>query len=93
MRDLRWSHGKNQQLWAERGVCFEDVVVAIESGELLDLLDHPNPERYPQQLLLVVRIRGYVYLVPVVEAEDHLFLKTIIPSRKAQRLYSQGETP
>ena len=75
---------------AERGICFETVVVAIEAGELLDVLDHPNQARYPGQRILVVRLNGYVHLVPYAESDDHPFLKTIIPSRRAQRLYTTG---
>jgi hypothetical protein len=71
----------------ERGLTFEAVVVAIESGGLLDVLSHPNPARYPRQRILVVEMDGYVHLVPYVEAKDHFFLKTIIPSRKATRDY------
>ena len=66
---------------------FEAVVVAIESGGLLDILRHPNPAKYPRQRILVVELNGYVHLVPFVEERDHFFLKTIIPSRKATRDY------
>jgi hypothetical protein len=85
MKSFAWSPEKNAQLIAERELCFEAVVVAIEAGELLDVLEHPNQARYPGQQILVVRINNYVHLVPYVDAGDHLFLKTIIPSRKAQR--------
>jgi len=74
-------------LRAERGLTFEAVVVAIESGGLLDILRHPNPAKYPRQRILVVELNGYVHLVPFVEERDHFFLKTIIPSRKATRDY------
>jgi hypothetical protein len=74
-------------LRAERGLTFEAVVVAIESGGLLDILRHPNPAKYPRQRILVVELDGYVHLVPFVEEKDHFFLKTIIPSRKATRDY------
>ncbi|MCP9886713.1 toxin [Cyanobium sp. ATX 6A2] len=73
--------------------CFEAVVVAIETGGLLDVLAHPNPGRYPDQRILVVEVNGSVYLIPYVEADDHLFLKTIIPSRKATRAYLHRDTP
>jgi len=85
MKPMAWSPEKNAQLMADRQLCFEDVVVAIASGGLLDVLAHPNPQRYPDQRILVVRLKGYAHLVPYVETEDQLFLKTIIPSRKAQR--------
>jgi hypothetical protein len=60
-------------------------VVAIESGALLAIMPHPNPARYPRQRIMIVRIDDYAFLVPFVEDEDHVFLKTIIPSRKATR--------
>lgn len=93
MKPFRWSSGKNQQLGAQRSIHFEAVVVAIETGGLLDVLAHPNPERYSGQRILVVEVNQYVYLVPYVEDDDHLFLKTIIPSRKATRDYLRQDTP
>ena len=92
MKPFRWSPEKNETLKADRGVSFEGVVVAIESGGLLDILAHPNQARYPRQRILVVASDNYVFLVPFVEEEDYFFLKTIIPSRKATRDYlNQGE--
>ena len=92
MKTYRWSEEKNEQLKQSRGVSFEDVVLAIESGGLLDVLAHPNPRRYPNQKVLVVAVMEYVYLVPHVEESDHIFLKTVIPSRKATRDYgSRGD--
>lgn len=77
---------------AERGISFESVVVAIESGGLLDILAHPNQAKYPGQRVLVVACDAYAYLVPFVEEEGCFFLKTVIPGRKATRDYlSQGE--
>lgn len=90
VKPFRWSAAKNELLWAERGVSFEQVVVAIEDGGLRDVLAHPNPERYPGQRVAVVVVAGYAMLVPYFEAEDHLFLKTVIPSRKATRDYLGG---
>lgn len=87
MKPYRWPIDKNEKLQAERGLTFEQVVVAIESDGLLDVVNHPNPRKYPRQLVFVVAVEGYVYLVPFVEENDYYFLKTIIPSRKATRLY------
>jgi uncharacterized DUF497 family protein len=87
VKPFRWSSDKSESLRAERGLTFEAVVVAIESGGLLDILRHPNPAKYPRQRILVVELDGYVHLVPFVEEKDHFFLKTIIPSRKATRDY------
>jgi uncharacterized DUF497 family protein len=92
MKPFRWSAEKSEILGAERGVSFESIVVAIESGGLLDILTHPNPARYPRQRVLVVACDNYAYLVPFVEEDDYFFLKTVIPSRKATRDYlNQGE--
>jgi hypothetical protein len=55
MRPFRWSSDKNQQLLAQRSICFEAVVVAIETGGLLDVLAHPNPERYSASESLLLR--------------------------------------
>lgn len=93
MKPFRWSAEKNGTLRAERGISFESIVVAIESGGLLDILAHPNQAKYPGQRVLVVACDNYAHLVPVVEEEDYFFLKTVIPSRKATRDYlKQGET-
>jgi hypothetical protein len=93
MKPFRWSPEKNEQLQLDRGISFENMVVAMESGELLDILAHPNLAKYLNQKMLVVASDGYAYLVPFVEEDDHFFLKTVIPSRKATRDYlNQGET-
>ena len=93
MKPFRWSVEKNALLQQERGLSFEQISVADESGGLLDIVAHPNAERYPRQRIMVVVIDDYAYLVPYVEEEDHLFLKTIIPSRKATRdfIAAKGE--
>lgn len=92
MKPFRWNHEKNEQLKAERDISFEEVVLVIETDGLLDLLQHPNLDKYPNQLVFVITLNGYAYLVPFVEEENYFFLKTIIPSRKATRDYlNQGE--
>lgn len=92
MKRFRWNPKKNDALKADRGLSFEGITVAIESGGLLDILEHPNKAKYPKQRVLVVTFDNYAYLVPFVEEEDHYFLKTIIPSRKATREYlNQGD--
>lgn len=92
MRPFRWSPDKCEALKAARGISFESIVVSVESGGLLDILAHPNQSKYPRQRVLVVSCENYAYLVPFVEEEEHFFLKTIIPSRKATRDYlNQGD--
>ncbi len=89
MKPFRWNHAKNEALKIERGISFEEIVLAIEADGLLDILRHPNPAKYQNQSVLVVALDGYVYLAPYVEEPDYFFLKTVIPSRKATRDYLQ----
>ena len=83
-----WSTEKNQWLIEQRGLSFERVVSAIEQSGLVDVLEHPNQDRYPGQMIYVVEIDEYLHLVPfVTQADGTRFLKTIIPSRKTMRIY------
>jgi uncharacterized DUF497 family protein len=90
MKHYSWNGDKNRRLRAERNVSFEEVAFYIERGQLLDIVEHPNQERYEGQRIFVVKIRDYAYLVPFVETEQTVFLKTIIPSRKATKKYLKG---
>ena len=86
----KWDNLKNEKLKVERGLSFEQVVMHIERGDVLDLYSHPNQKKYPSQQIIVVEINEYAYLVPFVESSKGKFLKTIIPSRKATRNYLGG---
>lgn len=90
MKHINWNAEKNQQLMGERGVSFEDVLFALQSGGLLDDGSHPNTDKHPNQRLFVVRIDDYAWLVPYVENDKEFFLKTIIPSRKATKKFLGG---
>ena len=87
MKQINWNAEKNQTLMKERGISFEDIVFSIQQGDLLDDLGHPNTDKYPNQRLFVINVEGYPHLVPYVENEEEIFLKTIIPSRKATKKY------
>ncbi len=87
MKPFRWSHEKNEALKSERSISFEEIILAIEANGLLDILQHPNVEKYSRQLILIVAFEHCVYLVPFVEEPEYYFLKTVIPSRKATRDY------
>ena len=87
MNIFRWDNEKNELLKNTRGVCFEQVVLLMERGEVLDTIEHQNQERYPGQKIALVMIDTYIYLVPYVEHNDEIFLKTIILSRKATNKY------
>jgi len=88
MSYYQWNKDKNEQLKVDRGLSFEQVVMHIEGGDLLDVYQHPNQD--PGQQILVVRIGEYAYVVPFVDSDEGRFLKTIIPSRKATRDYLGG---
>ena len=53
----------------------------------MDVVVHPNPVDYPGQVIAIVKIDDYAYLVPYVQESQEIFLKTIIPSRKATTRY------
>jgi len=87
MKSINWNTEKSMVLKTSRGICFEDVVFYIERGDILDDYLHPNQQEYPEQRIMVIAFNNYAYLVPYVENEEELFLKIIIPSRKATRRY------
>ncbi len=87
MKYFSWNEKKNEQLKAERKISFEEIVVQIENDKILDIVEHPNREKYPDQKVMIIECNRYAYLVPYVENEEEIFLKTIIPSRKATKLY------
>lgn len=87
MKSFNWDSEKNEILKKKRGVSFEHVVFAIENDQLLDVLEHPNPEKYKGQKLYVVEIANYAYIVPFVDQGDERILKTIFPSKKYTKLY------
>ncbi|PKA16134.1 toxin [Leptospira haakeii] len=82
-----WDNQKNETLKAERNISFERVVVEIESGSVLDILKHPNLKKYPNQIIIIIEIDNYAWVVPTIENKDTFFLKTAYPSRKYTNLY------
>lgn len=87
-----WSDEKDAQLRQERGIGFQDIIFHIDHGDLLATVAHPNPEKYPDQDILYVRVDDYVYMVPFVRSDEGMFLKTIIPSRKATKRFLKGKS-
>lgn len=87
MKYFDWNPEKNTRLKQERGMGFEEILIAIEEGEILDIVENPNKNKYPNQKLFIIRLYDYVYLVPFAEDEEKIFLKTIILSRKAAKKY------
>ena len=87
MSDFDWSSEKSESLGRVRGMFFEDIVICIQNGHVLDVIRHPDRDRYLGQNIIVLNVDGYVWLVPYVKQKGVRFLKTIMPSRKATREY------
>jgi len=87
MKTINWDTDKSLALKESRGICFEDVVFHIEKGDILDDYEHPDQQKYAGQRIMVIGIDRYAYLIPYVETKEEVFLKTIIPSRRATKRY------
>ncbi|MCK5416287.1 toxin [Candidatus Parcubacteria bacterium] len=87
MKYYDWSKEKNEKLKIERDICFEEILIAINTNKILDIIEHENIKKYPNQKIFIIKINHYAYLVPFVEDKNKIFLKTIIPSRKATKKY------
>jgi hypothetical protein len=80
-----WNPDKNDWLKKNRHISFEQIIFHLGQGDIWRTADHPNQEKYPNQLIYFVVVENYVYLVPYIIKKDFIFLKTIIPSRKATK--------
>ena len=89
MKYLNWNLEKNELLKAERGISFEEIALLIESGNILGIEENPG---HPNQKIYILEIENYAYIVPFVESENEIFLKTAFPSRKyTKRFGLKGE--
>ncbi len=89
MKYLNWSHEKNELLKAERGISFVEIALLIEAGNILGIEENPGR---PNQKIFILEIDNYAYIVPFVESQDEIFLKTAFPSRKyTKRFCLKGE--
>lgn len=91
MKPFEWNKTKNEWLQKERGISFEEIVIALNKGKVVDTYKHSNQEKYPRQKVFVLEIEKYAYVVPFVEDNDKIFLKTIFRSRKATQKYLKGD--
>lgn len=87
MKYFAWNFEKNEELIRERGISFERILYHIDKSDIIDVIEHPNKSTYPNQRMFIINIDNYAYLIPFVENDTEIFLKTIIPSRKATRKY------
>ena len=82
-----WDPQKNECLKRARNISFEKIVFHLARGDVWKLADHFDQDNYPGQKIYFVVADDYVYLVPHVVESDYVFLKTIIPSRKATKAF------
>ena len=89
MKYLNWSYEKNETLKANLGISFEEIAYLIESGHILGIEENPGR---PNQKIYIVEIESYAVIVPFVERDNEIFLKTAFPSRKYTKSYGlKGE--
>jgi hypothetical protein len=89
MKYLNWNSEKNELLKRERGISFEEIAYLIESGQVIGIEENPGR---PNQKIYVLEIENYAFIVPFVENDKELFLKTAFPSRKYTKKYGlKGE--
>jgi len=87
MKSIEFDRDKNEWLLKERGICFDDIIPLVIDEEIIEDIPHPNKNKYPKQRIMFLEFGGYIYAVPYVEDTKKIFLKTIYPSRKAQKLF------
>ena len=88
---INWNKEKNEWLKQNRNICFDDILFYIDNDLVIDDIEHPNKVKFSNQKIMVIDINEYIYLVPYVESKNEIFLKTIIPSRKATKSYLEGK--
>ncbi len=91
MKYFAWDEDKNNLLKETRNISFEEIVLSLSNNKLLEVVEHPNKQKYPGQRIFIVEVRDYAYIVPFVEDEEKYFLKTIYPSREATKKYLNKE--
>jgi uncharacterized DUF497 family protein len=89
--DFEFSEEKNQELIRRRGISFDEIILSIKDGSLIQIYDHPNQGRYKGQSKMEVLVRDYVYCVPCLIKQDSIFLKTAYPDRKATKRHIKNE--
>ena len=91
MKYFAWDEDKNNLLKETRNISFEEIILSLSNNKLLEVVGHPNKQKYPNQRIFIVEVRDYAYIVPFVEDEEKYFLKTIYPSREATKKYLNKE--
>jgi hypothetical protein len=88
-----WNEEKNELLKKTRHVSFERIILAMEQKNIVDVIEHPNQEKYKGQLFILVEMNKYVYVVPayISPSGEDCHLKTIYPSRKYTNKYLRSK--
>jgi len=86
---FEWDNKKNEQVKNKRNISFERIALEIENNNVVDVLTHPNTQKYPGQKIYLVKCNDYIYAVPSVENKDAIFLKTIFKNRKYNKIYQK----
>ena len=84
-----WNPEKNEAIKKDRSISFEQIVFHLTQGDVWKTADHPDQKKYPAQEIYFVIVENYIYMVPFVTEDEYVFLKTIIPSRKATKDYRE----
>ena len=87
MKEFKWDPIKNIWLKWNRGICFDDIIFLLNQDKDILKTEHHNKARYPNQKIIILAYQDYVYMIPYVKEGDIYFLKTIIPSRKAKKIF------
>ncbi len=82
-----WNPEKNEKLKAERNISFEKIIFHLSQEDVWKIADHPDQQNYPKHKLYFVIVEDYIYVVPHKVEKEYIFLKTVIPSRKATKIY------
>ena len=85
-----WNPEKNELLKKERNISFEQIIFHLSQGDIWKTADQPDQKNYPGQRIYFVIVEDYIYMIPFVTEDEYVFLKTIIPSRKATKVYKEG---
>ena len=90
--DMRheWNPEKNEEIKKDRSISFEQIVFNLSQGDIWKTADNPDQKKYTEKKIYFVIVEDYIYMVPFVTEDEYVFLKTIIPSRKATRDYLKG---
>jgi len=89
MKYLNWDSKRNERLKREREISFEQIAYLIESGQIIGIEENPG---HSNQKMYILAIENYAFIVPYVENDNEIFLKTAFPSRKYTKRYGlKGE--